>query len=317
MGGQVDKMEYGVHLPLISFSGESRSLNDLRAYAATARDLGYAYLCANDHLLFSRPWPDGPTALSAVLDASGDMRLATTVALPVLRGPVATAKALGAIDLLSGGRMTVGVGPGSSEADYKVAGLDFSERWKRFDESIGALRAMWRGQSFNGDFYPIGDAPLLPLPAQEDGPPIWVASWGSEAGLRRAARLGDWWLASGYNTTPEIFPQALAYLGEQLASRDKDAATFPNGIATMWMYVTEDRAEATRVIEDVVSRMLNRPVVQIAGLLPVGSSEECAALMSRYAAVGAERVFVWPVADEREQIERFMERVVPLITDNP
>ncbi len=118
-------MEYGVHLPMISFSGESRTLEDLRNYTALARDLGYGYLCANDHLLFSRPWLDGPTALSSVLDVSGDMRLATTVALPVLRGPVATAKALGAIDVLSGGRMTVGVGPGSSEADYKVVGLDF------------------------------------------------------------------------------------------------------------------------------------------------------------------------------------------------
>jgi len=148
MGGSLGDMEYGVHLPLISFAGESRSLQDLRAYAVKARDLGYAYLCTNDHLLFSRPWLDGPTALSAVLDVSGDMRLATTVALPVLRGPVATAKALGAIDMLSGGRMTVGVGPGSSEADYKVAGLEFSKRWKRFDESISALRALWSGGPF-------------------------------------------------------------------------------------------------------------------------------------------------------------------------
>lgn len=310
-------MEYGVHLPLISFSGESRSLEDLREYTAAARDLGYAYLCANDHLLFSRPWLDGPTALSAVLDVSGEMRLATTVALPVLRGPVATAKALGAIDVLSGGRMTVGVGPGSSEADYKAVGLDFSERWKRFDESIGALRALWRGQTFDGVFYPVGDSLLLPRSVQPDGPPIWVASWGSEAGLRRAARLGDGWLASGYNTTPEIFPEALAYLAEQLASRGKDASTFPNGIATMWMYVTEDRAEATRVLEDVVSKMLNRPVDQISGLLPIGPAEECAALMSRYAAVGAQRVFVWPVADDLEQIERFMTQVVPLVTANP
>ena len=310
-------MEYGVHLPLISFSGESRSLEDLRAYAAKARDLGYAYLCANDHLLFSRPWLDGPTALSAVLDVTGDMKLATTVALPVLRGPVATAKALGAIDLLSGGRMVVGVGPGSSEADYRAVGLDFSERWKRFDESIGALRALWTGKAFEGTFYPTGDILLQPRPVQPGGPPIWVASWGSEAGLRRAARLGDGWLASGYNTTPEIFPKALAYLGEQLGDRGRDANTFPNGIATMWMYVTEDRAEATRVLEDVVSKMLNRPVDQISGLLPIGSAEECAALMSRYAAVGAQRVFVWPVADDREQIERFMERVVPLVTANP
>ena len=169
--------------------------------------------------------------------------------------------------------MTVGVGPGSSEADYRVAGIDISERWKRFDESISAMRAMWRGEHFEGNFYPIGDASLLPRPAQEDGPPIWVASWGSEAGLRRAARLGDGWLASGYNTTPEIFPQALEYLGEQLALHNKDAASFPNGIATMWTYVTGDRSESERILGEVLAPTLKRSADDIRELLPIGAPE--------------------------------------------
>lgn len=118
-------MEFGVHLPLISFVGEQRSLDDLLAFTAAARDLGYTHLCANDHLVFSRPWLDGPTALSAVLAHSGQMTLATTVAVPVLRGPAATAKILAAIDLLSGGRLLVGLGPGSSARDYELVGLPF------------------------------------------------------------------------------------------------------------------------------------------------------------------------------------------------
>src|SRR5262249_45606048 len=96
-------MDFGVHLPLISFRGERRSLDDLLAFTAAARDLGYTHLCANDHLVFSRPWLDGPTALAAVLAHSGEMTLATTVAVPVLRGVAATAKILAAIDLLSSG----------------------------------------------------------------------------------------------------------------------------------------------------------------------------------------------------------------------
>ena len=64
-------MEFGVHLPLISFAGEQRSLDDLLAFTEAARDLGYTHLCANDHLVFSRPWLDGPTALAAVLAHSG------------------------------------------------------------------------------------------------------------------------------------------------------------------------------------------------------------------------------------------------------
>ena len=74
------------------------------------------------------------------------MTLATTVALPVVRGPVALAKGLAAIDLLSGGRLVVGVGPGSSARDYAVVGVPFEERWKRLDEAVQALRALWLGE---------------------------------------------------------------------------------------------------------------------------------------------------------------------------
>ena len=119
------------------------SLAELRAYAKRASELGYTFLCANDHLLFSRPWLDGPTALAAVLEASETMRLATTVSIPVVRGPMVSAKTLAAIDLLSGGRLVVGVGPGSSERDYMAVGVPFEERWKRFEEMIEVLRTLW------------------------------------------------------------------------------------------------------------------------------------------------------------------------------
>ncbi|HZM80069.1 MAG TPA: hypothetical protein VFC19_30410, partial [Candidatus Limnocylindrales bacterium] len=66
-------MEFGVHLPLISFAGERRSLDDLLALTQAADDLGYTHVCANDHLVFSRPWLDGPTALAAMLAHSGEM----------------------------------------------------------------------------------------------------------------------------------------------------------------------------------------------------------------------------------------------------
>src|SRR5215207_8705084 len=120
-------MEYGAHLPLIEFEGAGQTLADLRAYARHASALGYRYLCANDHLLFGRPWLDGPTALAATIEEAADMTLATTVCLPVIRGPVQSAKLLAAIDLLSGGRLVAGVGPGSSARDYAAIGVPFEE----------------------------------------------------------------------------------------------------------------------------------------------------------------------------------------------
>ena len=308
-------LEFGVHLPLISFTGEQRSLDDLLAFTRAANDLGYTHLCTNDHLVFSRPWLDGPTALAAMLAHTGRMTLATTVAVPVLRGPAATAKILAAIDLLSGGRLLVGLGPGSSARDYELVGVSFEERWKRLDEAVQTLRAYWRGDddAFEGTFYSSAGFTLEPTPAQRPGPPIWIGSWGSAAGLKRVARLADGWLASGYNTNPELFAQAWSDVRAELEARRRDVARFPNGIATMWCYVTEDRARADAMLTDVLAPLLNRPVESLRSILPIGSAEECAAKLLAYEQAGAQRVFLWPLADERAQLELFRERVVPLL----
>lgn len=305
-------MEFGAHLPLISFTAERRSLADLLAFTEAARDLGYRFLCANDHLTFQRPWLDGPTALAAVLERTGDMELATTVALPVVRGPAAIAKTLGALAVLSEGRLIVGVGPGSSEQDYAVAGLQFEERWRRLDEAVAAMREHWGEPPADRDheFYAQGVA-LEPLPAVT--PSIWIGSWGSPAGLRRVSRLGDGWLASAYNTTPDAFGEGWLGVRAAVAAQDRDPEAFPNGLATMWTYVTEDAAEAARIIDEIVVPMLNRDPALLREQLTIGSAEHCAALLRRYAEAGAQRVFIWPVADERTQLERFAREVVPLL----
>ncbi|MGH3087276.1 MAG: LLM class flavin-dependent oxidoreductase [Rubrobacteraceae bacterium] len=307
-------MDYGAHLPLIGLDGRPCSLRHLLEYAETAEELGFRVLSANDHLLFPRPWLDGPTTLAAVLAATQRMTLATTVALPVIRGPVALAKSLAAIDLLSGGRLVVGVGPGSSARDYDVVGIPFEERWKRLDEAVQALRALWHGggSSFTGEFYSTEDIMLEPRPAQRPGPPIWIGSWGSEADLRRTARLGDGWLASAYNTTPEAFANARRRLAEHLRVVGKDPDRFPNAIATMFFYVAEDHATAERIIRDVLSPMLNRPEEELRRHLLVGPAQECAEKLAAYRAAGAQRLFLWPVEDELRQLAMFWERVAPL-----
>ena len=115
-------MDAGVHLPLIDFGGEGFSHRRLTETVNAARECGFAAVSANDHFLFSVPWLDGLTALAAVADQSGEMKLMTTVALVTLRGPAPLAKALSALDILSGGRVIAGLGPGSSKADYEAAG---------------------------------------------------------------------------------------------------------------------------------------------------------------------------------------------------
>jgi probable F420-dependent oxidoreductase len=245
-------VDYGVHLPLIALNRQHWSLRGLLEYTKIAENLGFGDLSVNDHLLFPRPWLDGPTALATVLAHTGRMALATTVSLPVVRGPVALAKSLAAIDRLSDGRLIVGVGPGSSVRDYAAVGIPFEERWKRLEEAVRAMRAFWlrEGSPFKGAFYSTEGIVLEPYPAQLSGSPIWIGSWGSEAGLRRTARLGDGWLASAYNTTTEEFASAWGRLIEHLHAAGKDPNRFSNAIATMFIFVTEERAVAGRILRE-------------------------------------------------------------------
>ena len=271
-------MEAGAHLPLIDFAGEGISRQRLVATVDAARECGFAAVSANDHFVFARPWLDGFVALAAALERAGEMQLATTIALANLRGPVAVAKALDALDVLSEGRLVAGLGPGSSQADYDLLGAPFANRWADFDAAVERIRE------------------LLERPV-----PLWIGSWGSPAGLRRVARLGDGWLASSYNTTPERFRVSLETLG----------ADTPHALVTMWTWVTDSRADADRVLSTVLAPMLRRDPEGLQ--LCVGSPDTCADLLSRYAAAGCRRVHFWPLGDERRQIERLTSEVLPRV----
>ena len=309
-------LELCLHLPLMEFSDEGQSPGRVRAAVDAARESGFAAVSANDHFLFQTPWLDGPTALAAVIDRSGAMELATTIANVVLRGPVPLAKTLAALDVLSEGRVIAGVGPGSSERDYEAVGVRFEERWERFDEAVAILRSLLQDEPppQTRRHYALPDSPLAPGPSRPGGVPIWIGSWGSPAGLRRVARLGDGWLASAYNTTPDAFRAAKQSLSEQLDARGKDPDRFPNALATMWTWISEDARDADRVLREVAAPMLKRDPEPLSDQLCIGPAAHCAELLSRYAEAGCERVYLWPLGDESRQIELAATTVLPAVT---
>jgi alkanesulfonate monooxygenase SsuD/methylene tetrahydromethanopterin reductase-like flavin-dependent oxidoreductase (luciferase family) len=308
-------MDAGVHLPLIDFGGEGFSYRRLAGTVDAARGCGFAAVSANDHFVFPAPWLDGPTALAAVAGRSGGMKLVTTLALAPLRGPVPLAKALSALDILSGGQVIAGLGPGSSEADYQSVGMPFEQRWQRLDEAVELLRALLGpGTAAGGSYYPAPAAGLSPPPRQRGGIPLWIGSWGSPAGLRRVARLGDGWLASAYNTTPEAFAAARKLLGEELRRQHRSSGDFPHALVTMWTWITDKRSDAERVLTEIVGPLVRRDPAELRGRICVGPADECAELLSRYARAGCERIHFWPVGDERRQVELIAGEVMPRVS---
>ena len=295
-------MRVGVHLPLADFGDGLPTAQDIRDYVSAARQLGFATVAANDHLLWSHPWLDGPTTLASVLAAAGDMTLATSITLPVIRHPVVVAKALTTLAAFAQGPVVGGLGPGSSRSDYDAVGIPFDERWARFDEAFRVVRALVRGEERPGPgtFYTVPSG-MSPVP--EPAPQIWFGSWGSDRRLMAMAAAADGWYASGYNATPSRYADIRSRLDRHLRTAGRQPADFPDAVATTWLYITDDPRDAQRILTDVLAPTLNRDPAQLSHL-PIGSPEHCTQVLAEYADAGAREVLVWPVRDSRQQLER-------------
>jgi alkanesulfonate monooxygenase SsuD/methylene tetrahydromethanopterin reductase-like flavin-dependent oxidoreductase (luciferase family) len=131
--------------------------------------------------------------------------------------------------------------------------------------------------------------------------------------LRRVASLGDGWLASAYNTTPEAFTTAMKHLRGELERQGRPPADFPNALVTMWTWITDKRSDAERVLSEVVGPLVRKDPAELRGRICIGSVQECAELLSRYARAGCQRVHFWPVGDENRQVELIAGQVMPQV----
>jgi hypothetical protein len=143
---------------------------------------------------------------------------------------------------------------------------------------------------------------------------------GRKLGLERRPRPGG---ARGrrlaclaYNTTPERFSAARALLARALERRNRDADGFPNALATMWTWISNDRAEGERVLADVLGPLVGRDPDELRRRVCVGPAEHCAELLSRYAEAGCRRVYLWPLGEEQRQLELVASEVAPMIGGN-
>jgi probable F420-dependent oxidoreductase len=226
-------MRYGFYLPTRGRTAEPDALETL---LGRAEALGFSSTMIADHIVFpvridSRyPYTaDGRfpghgdaleqlSLMAFVAAKTRRLRLVTSVMILPYRNPVFTAKALATIDVLSRGRVTVGVGVGWLEEEFRALGApDFARRGAVSDEYLRIFKALWTTSpaSFRGEFYRFDDIRCLPHPVQKPHPPIWIGGH-SKAALRRAARLGDGWHPVGANPAVPLGPKDLRALLDEL-----------------------------------------------------------------------------------------------------
>lgn len=198
-------MQYGAIFPEVSVDLPAAGI---REYACGLEDLGYESLQAFDRVLGANPeragW-EGPYDVTDVFHeplvlfghlagVTESLRLVTGILVLPQRGTALVAKQAAEVDVLSAGRLRLGVGVGWNDLEYEALDRPFRARGARIDEQIPLLRRLWTEETvdFDGEFHSIPDSGLNPLPVQRPIP-IWVGG-GSDAVLERIARVGDGWL---------------------------------------------------------------------------------------------------------------------------
>ena len=201
-------MKLGFSLPV---AGAWATPENQVQIAQRAEQLGYHSLWVFQRLLYAlepqndyppmpgQPWPkvfesvvDPIVTLAYVAGATSTIRLGTSILIMPYYSPIIMAKALATLDLVSSGRLHVGLGVGWSKDEFEAVGVPFSQRGKRGDEFIECLKAIWTQEEveFRGQFYSVPRSKIGPKPIQKPHPPITVGGYGSAA-VRRAAALAD------------------------------------------------------------------------------------------------------------------------------
>ena len=246
-------MKYGFTLP---GRGLLATPEHFQAIAQKGEELGYDALFTGDHILVPRdiasryPYTEGGdfpgatgeymeqlTLLGFLAGVTSKVRLVTSVIIVPHRNPLIAAKALATLDVLSKGRLVVGVGVGWMREEFEALNLPpFEERGAVTDEYIRAFKELWTSDDphFEGKYVSFDNISFLPKPVQKPHPPIWVGG-ESRPALRRTAELADGWYPLGSNPTfPMGTPEQLAAGLDRLATYARRFGRDPSEIETIY-----------------------------------------------------------------------------------
>lgn len=179
-----------------------------KAALKTAEEVGYDGIWFFDALARGRFRPDAVSGMAAAAAVTDKVELGTCILQVPLRHPFELAHRLLGVHFISGGRVRLGVGAGSTEADFTAVDGDFATRFKQLTAALPHMQALWNGETVNG-------AALSPWPAAKGGPPIMIGSWAGSRWIPIAAKKYDGWIASAHFTNVATLEEGLKrYRGE-------------------------------------------------------------------------------------------------------
>jgi len=272
-------------------------------------DSGYAGLYRSDHYTNANP-PDKDSlelwvSLTWLADNTERIEFGPLVTPVSFRHPTHTARMAAAVDDLSGARLTLGVGAGWQEREHEKFGwelLSVPERFDRYEEGVKVIRMLLESDEpvdFNGKYYRLHEAILLPRPQRSGGPPILIGGNGIKKSLPMAAQYADEW--NGVYLTPSEFSQRNQRLNELLEAEGRDPSKVRRSLMTGSVF-GKDEAEVKRKVQARTSGKRTPDELRQRGVA-VGTANQIADQLGQLAEAGVQRVMLqWLELDDLEGI---------------
>lgn len=264
-------------------------------YTTRIEELGYDSAWTSEHLFFYVPMFDCMTVLAAMAAVTERVKLGTAVTLLPLRQPAWTAKEVATVDIISDGRVILGVGVGGEyPKEFEAAGVPVKERGARMDEAIRVMKLLYteNNVTFDGRFTHLPGVTLGPKPRQPGGPPIWVAG-RSDAAIKRAATLGDGYVP--YLFSPERFKDGWAKVRElaEKAGRDPNAIT---PAIYQFVALADSYEEGKKAAIADLQVRYNQPFDKVVDRYVVmGTPDDCVKRLSDFAGAGVQHFILVPI----------------------
>ncbi|HEX3285371.1 MAG TPA: LLM class flavin-dependent oxidoreductase [Mycobacterium sp.] len=268
----------------------------LKAWATTIDDGPFSSLCWGERIAFDNP--EAVTMLGALAAWTDRVRLVTTVIVPQLHDPVMLAKSLATGDMLSGGRLTVGLGVGGRTEDYRAVGADpATQTIRRLAELVEVMKQVWAGQKVTDSVVPVGPAPL-----QDGGPQLLVGTMGPKT-VRSAAA----WADGLAGTTLDLDTAEQNKLYDVGRTAWAQAGKPKPLLATSFWFALGDGDEARAQIHRHLRRYMNWiPAEYVDAMAPstgwAGSEDELLDVLRRFDDIGTDEVHLIPTSSDVGQL---------------
>jgi len=250
-------MKFGIHNPSWLFGPDpAEAFEEVKAKAQWAENHGFVWFSVMDHLIQiggvgapDEPFMEGWTVLSALAAVTSRIRLATLATSVGYRNPAHLAKIAAGVDLISRGRLTLGIGAGYLETEYRQYGWEFparpAVRIRQMAEAVRLILALWTEHrtTFHGRYFHVEDAILEPKPVQKPHPPVLIAGGGEQLTLRAVARLAD---AGNIGGDPETVRHKLAVLRGHCDAAGRDYDAIEKTHNNSWLLARDEAAVAAK-----------------------------------------------------------------------